>query len=66
MDSVVSRVHAQLTTDKDITVIEDMGSKNGLLVNSRPVDRAVLHNGDIISLGANHEFRYVEIGHATH
>lgn len=66
LDAVVSRVHAQLTTDKDITIIEDMGSKNGVLVNSQPVDRAVLHHGDVISVGANHEFRYVEIGHATH
>lgn len=66
LDAVVSRTHAKLTTDKEITMIEDMGSKNGILVNSRPVDRAVLHHGDVISLGANHDFRYVEIGHATH
>jgi chromosome segregation ATPase len=66
LDAVVSRMHARLTTDKDITIIEDLGSKNGVLVNSRPVDRAVLHHGDVISLGANHDFRYVEIGHATH
>jgi chromosome segregation ATPase len=66
IDAVVSRVHARLTTDEDATIIEDMGSKNGVLVNSHPVDRAVLHHGDVISLGANHDFRYVEIGHATH
>jgi chromosome segregation ATPase len=66
IDAVVSRMHARLTTDNDMTIIEDLGSKNGVLVNSRPVDRAVLHHGDVISLGANHDFRYVELGHATH
>jgi chromosome segregation ATPase len=66
LDSVVSRLHARLTSDKDTTIIEDMGSKNGVLVNSQPIDRAILHHGDVISLGANHDFRYVEVGHATH
>ena len=66
LDAVVSRMHARLTTNNDTTIIEDIGSKNGVLVNSRPVDRAVLHHGDVISFGANHDFRYVEIGRATH
>lgn len=66
VDAVVSRMHARLTTDEDSTVIEDLGSKNGLWVNSHPVERAVLHNGDVISFGKKHDFRYVEVEQAPH
>jgi pSer/pThr/pTyr-binding forkhead associated (FHA) protein len=43
------------------TVIEDLGSKNGLLVNSQPVTRRVLQDGDIVSLGGKLDLKYVEL-----
>jgi hypothetical protein len=66
LDAVVSRMHARLTSDEDSTVIEDLGSKNGLWVNSHPVERAVLQHGDVISFGKMHDFRYVEVQQAPH
>jgi chromosome segregation ATPase len=66
LDAVVSRMHARLTTDEDSTVIEDLGSKNGLWVNSQPVERAVLHHGDVISFGKTHDFRYLELEPTPH
>jgi chromosome segregation ATPase len=66
LDAIVSRLHARLTTDQDVTIIEDLGSKNGVFVNEQPVDRAVLQDGDIISFGADHDFRYLESGRVTH
>ena len=47
----VSRVHAKIRTNGIATIIEDAGSKNGLLVNSERVQRRVLHHGDVVSLG---------------
>ncbi len=65
-DVVVSRTHARLKEEDEGMVIEDAGSKNGVMVNSRVVDRALLTNGDIVSLGNNHEFRYVEMELPAH
>jgi hypothetical protein len=47
----VSRTHAKVSTNGIATVIEDAGSKNGVLVNSEHVSRRVLRDGDIVSLG---------------
>jgi diguanylate cyclase (GGDEF)-like protein len=60
MDPSVSRKHVQLTCrkvlgkghDHNMTVVlQDLGSKNGTLVNYRKVHRAVLKAGDKICLG---------------
>jgi diguanylate cyclase (GGDEF)-like protein len=60
MDPSVSRKHIQLTCrkvlgkghDHNMTVVlQDLGSKNGTLVNYRKVRRAVLKPGDKICLG---------------
>jgi chromosome segregation ATPase len=57
----VSRIHARVLTHSIGTVIEDLGSKNGLLVNSQPVTRRVLQDGDIVSLGGKLDLKYVEL-----
>ncbi len=60
-DIVVSRTHARLRLDEEGVVIEDASSKNGLAVNEKVVDRAVLKHGDVVSLGNGHAYRYVEL-----
>ena len=56
----VSRVHARVSTSGDATIIEDAGSKNGLLVNSERIRRRVLHHGDVISLGGELNLYFVD------
>jgi hypothetical protein len=57
----VSRIHARVLTHAIGTIIEDLGSKNGILVNAEPVTRCVLRDGDIVSLGGKLDLRYVEL-----
>ena len=66
LDNVVSRLHARIATENDTTIIEDLGSKNGVFVNSHRIDRAVLHHGDVLSVGNNHDFCYLEKSDAEH
>jgi pSer/pThr/pTyr-binding forkhead associated (FHA) protein len=47
----ISRVHARLVSSADDVVVEDVDSKNGIRVNSRPVERHTLRHGDVIWLG---------------
>jgi pSer/pThr/pTyr-binding forkhead associated (FHA) protein/peptidoglycan hydrolase CwlO-like protein len=57
----VSRLHARISMRDAKTLIEDLGSKNGVLLNSNPIDRtAALHDGDIISLGGRLALKYVD------
>jgi ABC transport system ATP-binding/permease protein len=50
--ALVSRMHCKLIADKtDQLVVEDLGSTNGTLVNGKRVERAVLRDGDILSVG---------------
>jgi pSer/pThr/pTyr-binding forkhead associated (FHA) protein len=57
----ISRIHARVLTYAAGTVIEDLGSKNGIFVNSRPISRCTLKDGDVVSLGGKLELRYVEL-----
>jgi hypothetical protein len=50
-DPAVSRQHAQLRWSNGHFIIMDLGSKSGLRVNNKPVDKHVLENGDVILLG---------------
>jgi hypothetical protein len=52
-DTGVSRRHAELHLDGDKVTIVDLASTNGTTVNGRPVDKALLHDGDRIGLGAS-------------
>jgi hypothetical protein len=55
----VSREHARLTVSDGATLIEDLGSRNGVFVNSVRVDRRHLQQGDLVTIGET-QFRFVE------
>ena len=59
----VSRVHAKISTNGIATIIEDAGSKNGILVNSERVQRRVLHHGDVVSIGGELNLKFVDAMH---
>ena len=56
----VSRHHAQLVTDDDGRVIEDLNSTNGVFLGEKQVKKYRLRNGDIVSLGV-HELIYTDL-----
>ena len=47
----ISRRHCCIALAYDRIVIRDLGSRNGLRVNGRVVEEAVLHDGDEIAIG---------------
>ena len=55
----VSREHARLTLNGSSAFIEDLGSRNGVFVNSVRVDRQQLQQGDLLTIGET-QFRFVE------
>jgi chromosome segregation ATPase len=55
----ISRRHAVVVTERDVTRLIDWGSKNGIFVNSKRVKEHFLKNGDLVSVGTA-EFRYEE------
>ncbi len=55
----ISRRHALIVTEADLTKIVDWGSKNGVYVNDSRIVEQVLKNGDIVAIGTA-EFRYEE------
>jgi ABC-type transporter Mla subunit MlaD len=55
----VSREHARFSVAGDKILIEDLGSRNGLFVNSVRVERQELQHGDLITIGET-QFRFVE------
>jgi chromosome segregation ATPase len=59
----VSRLHARIVTNSSSTTIEDVGSKNGVFVNSQRVLRRVLHDGDVVWLGDDSNLRFVDATH---
>ncbi len=52
-DTGVSRVHAEVRIEGSAVTVTDRGSTNGTLVNGRRVSSAVLHDGDVLELGAS-------------
>ncbi len=56
----VSRRHAVIQTEGEITRITDWGSKNGVHVNSRKTSDHSLKHGDVITIG-NARFRFEEM-----
>jgi serine/threonine protein kinase len=51
----VSKHHCRIVFGREEAVIEDLGSANGTLVNGDPVERAVLNEGDRLTI-AGHTF----------
>jgi DNA-binding CsgD family transcriptional regulator len=51
-DALVSRHHARLTQNAGELVVEDLGSRNGVLVNARKIAHATtVSHGDLIGIG---------------
>lgn len=51
IDKEVSRRHALIDCVGSLYVIEDLNSRNGILVNQKPRARALLRSGDIVTFG---------------
>ncbi|MBN2561631.1 MAG: SpoIIE family protein phosphatase [Phycisphaerae bacterium] len=52
-DSITSRYHARLYRDeREQYWLEDLHSKNGTLINKKPITTSRVHSGDRISIGA--------------
>jgi adenylate cyclase len=49
--SSISRSHALLEGERDVWIVADLHSANGVLVNGVRIDRAELKSGDVIGLG---------------
>lgn len=58
----VSRHHAQLVSDENGCVIEDLNSTNGVFLGEKQVKKYRLRDGDIVSLGV-HELVYHDLRH---
>ena len=56
----VSRHHAQLISDDDGCIIEDLNSTNGVFIGEKQIKKYRLRNGDVISLGV-HELIYTDL-----
>ena len=56
----VSRHHAQLVSDDDGCIIEDLNSTNGVFLGERQIKRYRLQDGDVVSLGV-HELVYHDL-----
>jgi len=56
----VSRHHAQLVSDENGCVIEDLNSTNGIFLGERQVKKYRLRDGDTVSLGV-HELVYKDL-----
>lgn len=52
-DVNASREHAAFVRDGGHWLIEDLGSTNGTMLNGQPVERAVLHDGDVVEIGVS-------------
>lgn len=63
IDKEVSRRHALIDCIGGIYVIEDLNSRNGILVNQKSRGRALLRSGDIISFGGVDVVFYLERQH---
>ena len=59
----VSRHHLQLTSSASGCVIEDLNSTNGVFIGDDEVQKQLLSDGDIISLGT-HELVYADLRNA--
>ena len=55
----ISRRHAVVMTEGDVTRVIDWGSKNGVYVNAQRVTEHFLASGDIVAIG-DAKFRYEE------
>jgi len=50
-DHTVSSRHAKIVRVQSVYFIEDLKSTNGTAVNGKPIERAQLHDADVITIG---------------
>ena len=55
----ISRHHAHIINEADVSILEDLNSTNGVYVRSKRVRRRILNNGDVIQIG-QHELIYID------
>ena len=55
----ISRHHAVVIAGPAQTMLEDLRSTNGVMVNGRRVTRSPLRDGDVVHIGKT-QFRYVQ------
>jgi hypothetical protein len=60
----ISRVHARLLSTVDGVVVEDIASKNGIKVNSKQIERQILHHGDVLGIGKA-RFTFIDTNRAA-
>ena len=58
MTQFVSREHARVYNRNGSVTIEDLGSRNGIFVNSVRVESQLLQHGDWVTVGET-QFRYL-------
>lgn len=51
-DASISAVHCELWLMAERLLLRDLGSTNGTFVDGRPANESVLHDGDIVTVGA--------------
>ena len=50
-DHTVSSRHVKIVRVQSVYFVEDLKSTNGTAVNGKPIDRAQLHDADVITIG---------------
>jgi pSer/pThr/pTyr-binding forkhead associated (FHA) protein len=61
----VSGQHARIIVEGGQYVVEDLNSRNGTFVNNQPVNKHMLHEGDVIAIGKHTlVFHSVSVGEA--
>ena len=56
----ISRHHAQIVSDEDGCVIEDLNSTNGLFLGEKQIKKYRLRDGDVVTIGV-HELVYTDL-----
>lgn len=56
----ISRQHARIVMDDNMVMIEDLGSKNGILINNRAVHAGELHDQDVVEIGDT-QFQFIDL-----
>lgn len=56
-DQRISRYHARIESEGGRLMVEDLGSRHGLLVNSINVQKQTLNPGDIIEFGVDNSYQ---------
>jgi pSer/pThr/pTyr-binding forkhead associated (FHA) protein len=63
-DHTVSGHHAKIVKIQSVYFLEDLKSTNGTVVNAKSIERAQLHDADVISIG-QHRLIFQESGRVT-